>query len=107
MTGPNPAENLVIVTEHINELAGNQRHAAGEIAVANRMTAGVASRVADTHGLVCFPTSSIMSTAAAAREAAGQALFKVSTQMAERLDTAASNYNSVDYMQGRIIDRNM
>ncbi|GBE64071.1 ESX-1 secretion-associated protein [Mycobacterium sp. MFM001] len=101
-------ENLRVLTDHINELAARQHTAAAKITGANRMTGGdTASRVLTTHGLVCAPTSAVFSAAETGRKAAGAALFKASAELAEKLTTAAYNYNSTDYMAGKMLDRNM
>lgn len=100
--------NLHVLTEHIDKLAEKQHTAADKITGANRMTGGdIAYKVFSTHGAVCSPTSMVFSGVDTARKAAGAALHKVSSELAEKLTTAASNYNSIDYMSGKMLDRNM
>jgi hypothetical protein len=94
-------QNLRVLTEHIIRLAEKQQTAADKVLGANRMTGDVASRVTSTHGLVCSATSLAVSGADTARKAAGEALHKVSTELSEKLTTAANNYNNADYRAGR------
>ena len=90
-------KNLHVLTEHIRRLADQQDIASDRIIGANRAIGDTASRVTDTHGLVCAFTSASLSNADTARAAAGSALHKVSSELSEKLSTAASNYDNADY----------
>jgi hypothetical protein len=94
-------QNLQVVTDHINLLAGHQQTAADKILGANRTAGNVSDSVASTHGHACWATTLAVSNADTARTTAGAALFKVSNELSEKLRTAASNYNNTDYMAGR------
>jgi hypothetical protein len=94
-------QNLKVVVDHINGLAEKQQRAADLFTGANRTTAGVAANVVSTHGLVCSATSIAVSVAETARKAAGSQLLTVSTELAAKLTTAATNYDDVDYREGR------
>ncbi len=94
-------QNLHVVTGHINHLAEKQQTAANQILGANRTTGDMAGSVVSSHGLVCSATSLAVSRADTARTTAGAALYKVSTELAEKLTTAATNYGDVDYRAGR------
>lgn len=98
-------DNLRVLTEHVRKLADRQQAAADQITGANRATTGVADRVSDTHGLVCFLTSSALSAADEARQSAGSALHKVSNDLSEKLTTAAGNYDNADYRAGNRISQ--
>lgn len=93
-------QNLRVVTSHINHLAAKQHTAVDNITGANRTTGTVAANVVSTHGLACSATSIAVSSADAARKAAGAALFTVSTELEAKLTTAAVNYADVDYRAG-------
>jgi hypothetical protein len=96
-------QNLKVLTEHVRRLATEQQAAAGRITVANRSARDVAGNMWSTHGVVCAPTNIAMATAETAREAAGAALWKVSTELSEKLTNAADNYDSVDSQEGQDI----
>ena len=95
--------NLKVVTDHLTELGGFQETAANKITGANRETADVAAKIKETHGLVCYATSQAMSEGETARKEAGDTMYTVSTEFKQKLDTAAVNYNDVDYREGRSI----
>lgn len=95
--------NLKVVTDHLAELAGRQQTAADKITGANRETADIAAKIQESHGLICFATSQAMSRGEDARRDAGNTLYTVSTEFSQKLDTAAVNYNNVDYREGRSI----
>lgn len=94
-------QNLQVVTGHINHLAEKQHTAADKIMGANRTTGDVAANVSSTHGLVCSATSMAVSAADTARKTAGAALYKVSTELETKLNTAATNYENADYRAGK------
>jgi len=97
-------QNLKVLTDHIRDLAGKQRAAAGRIKVANESTGEVAGSMWSTHGVVCAATNMAVSAAETARDTAGTRLYKVSTELSENLNYAADNYDNVDYREGRNID---
>ena len=94
-------QNLQVVTSHIDHLAEKQQTAANQIMGANRTAGEISSRIVSTHGVVCSATSLAVSSAESARETAGSALYKASTELAEKLTTAATNYRDADYRAGR------
>jgi uncharacterized phosphosugar-binding protein len=96
-------QNLKVVTDHLGELANRQQTAADKIIGANRATVEIAAKIEATHGLICFATSQAMSAGESARKEAGQTLYNVSTEFNQKLDTAATNYENVDYREGRSI----
>jgi hypothetical protein len=89
-------KNLKVLTEHILDLAKRQQTAVDQITGANRAIADPARNVQDTHGMVCEATHLAVSAAEEARRAAGSALFKVSTELGEKLNTAAARYDHTD-----------
>jgi hypothetical protein len=94
-------QNLRVVVDHINKLAEAQQRAADKIMGANRYTGAIAGSVGSTHGLICMATKLAVADAEEERSAAGKALFATSTELAEKLTSAANNYNNVDYMAGK------
>ncbi|MHA3018751.1 ESX-1 secretion-associated protein [Mycobacterium sp. BMJ-28] len=97
--------NLHVLTDHVSDLAAKQETAANQITGANRAIGDTATRVRDTHGLVCSMTSAALSAADTARTAAGSTLHKVSSELSEKLCTAASNYQNADYRAGAHISQ--
>ena len=100
----NPELNLHVVTDHIHQLADTQSHAADQFTGANRAIAGVSARVRETHGLICAMTSTTLTTAEETRKSLGLKLFQRSSELSEKLTTAASNYENSDYLAGRTIN---
>lgn len=96
----NREANLRVVTDHIEELADRQSRAVDQLMGANRAAATASDRVEATHGLICQLTSMALSDADIARSVAGQTLQRVSGELAEKLQNAARNYQSTDYMAG-------
>lgn len=90
--------NLKVVTEHIDQLAGHHETAADKILGANRFAQGVAGQVENSHGLICYATSSAVFEAESRRSSAGQTLHRVSTELSEKLRNSSSNYQNTDYM---------
>jgi hypothetical protein len=89
-------KNLNVLTGHIRHLAEQQQQAVNQITGANRAIVDPARNVQDTHGLVCGATNLAVSAAEKARRAAGGALFKASTELGEKLNTAAARYDHTD-----------
>lgn len=99
------ADNLRVLTDHVRKLAVTQHTAADQITGASRSIGDVAARVSSTHGVVCSFTSVALDAADSARNAAGSALQKVSTDLSGKLDTAAANYDNADYRAGKQISQ--
>lgn len=98
-------QNLHVLTEHIRKLSDQQDVAKDKLIGANRAIGDTASRVSSSHGLVCWPTSVALSSADTSRSAAGSTLQRVSTELSDKLSTAASNYDSADYRSGGKINQ--
>ena len=94
------ADNLRVLTEHVRKLSTKQHAAADQLTGASRAIAGVAEQVSSSHGLVCFLSTSALTTADTARTAAGSVLHTMSTDLAEKLIAAADNYDNADYRAG-------
>ena len=95
--------NLLVVTEHLNELGDLQQRAADKITGANRAVVDVASAVHQTHGPVSWATGQAMDHAERARHIAGATTCRVSSELQTKLVAAAINYNDVDYRAGRSV----
>lgn len=93
-------KNLTVLTEHILHLADKQQTAVNQITGANRSIVDPARSVLDTHGLACGATNLAVAAAEAARRTAGGKIEKVSTELAEKLAAAASNYENTDSTEG-------
>lgn len=93
--------NLQVFTEHLNDLAAAQQTGADKITGANRAVVGVAQKVQDSHGLVCWATGRAMGMAEETRKTAGDTTYRVSSEFVTKLNTALTNYTNVDYREGR------
>ena len=89
-------KNLKVLAEHIRDLAARQQTAVDQIIGANRAIVDPARNVQETHGMVCEATHLAVSAAEDARLAAGGALFKVSTELGQKLNNAAARYDHTD-----------
>ncbi|OKH67916.1 hypothetical protein EB72_02215 [Mycobacterium sp. SWH-M1] len=99
----NREDNLHVVTEHIDRLAGLQQRAAEQFVGANRAAASASNNVATTHGPICAMTTSALADADVARKVAGQTMQRVSDELAQKLQNASRNYQSTDYLAGKQI----
>lgn len=100
----NMADNLKVLTEHIDELAAKQTTAAGNLKVAGETVNDLASSVWATHGVVCAASNMAVDAIEAARDAADAKLWRVSHDLSERLRMASANYNNTDWRAGEEID---
>lgn len=100
----NLADNLKVLTEHIDELAAKQTTAAGCLKVAGETVNDLASSVWATHGIVCAASNMAVDAIEVARDAADAKLWRMSNDLAERLRTASANYNNADWRAGKDID---
>ena len=98
------ADNLRVLTEHVDELAAKQTTAAGSLKVAGETVNDIASSVWSTHGVVCALSNMAVDAIEIARDAADQKLWRMSHDLSERLHTASSNYNNADWLAGKDID---
>jgi len=96
-------DNLKVLTEHLNDLAGKQQSAAGQIIFARDAVVDVTGSVWRTHGAVCAATNLAIGDAETARAAAVSHLYKMSADLRDRLNSAAQNYNNSDWRAGRDI----
>jgi len=94
-------KNLLVLEEHLHELAARQHTAADKVTGANRAVVDVADAVLTTHGFVCGLTSLALQSIDASRKAAGAALFKTSSELERKLAGAANNYNDADYRSSK------
>ena len=98
------AENLRVLTEHIDDLAAKQTTAAGDLKIAGETVNGLAASVWSTHGVVCAASNMAVDAIEAAREAADATLWRMSHDLSVRLQMASSNYNNADWRAGKDID---
>lgn len=94
-------QNLDVVTEHLTYLAGRHARVSDLITGANRTASDIAADVVSSHGIVCATTGIAVSFAETQRKAAGTAMFTTSTELDTKLVAAATNYEDVDYREGR------
>ncbi|ART68703.1 hypothetical protein BTO20_09005 [Mycobacterium dioxanotrophicus] len=94
--------NLAVMTEFLDELGAKHQTAGDLITGANREVADIVAKIESSHGLVCSATLHELS-AGEPRKAAGETLARVAAEFHEKLGRAATNYNNVDYREGRTI----
>ncbi|OLT91378.1 ESX-1 secretion-associated protein [Mycobacterium syngnathidarum] len=94
--------NLKVLTDYLTELGLKHQTVTDLITGANRSVADIASKIESTHGLVCWATIQALS-GGEPRKAAGETLGRVSAEFTEKLGRAATNYNDIDYREGRSI----
>lgn len=94
--------NLKVLTEYLGELGAKHQTASDLITGANRSVADITSKIESSHGLICWATISALG-GGEARKTAGDTLVRVSEEFTEKLGRAATNYNNVDYREGRTI----
>ncbi len=98
------ADNLRVLTEHIDDLAAKQTTAAGDLKIAGENVNDLASSVWATHGVVCAASNIAVDSVEAARDAADAKLWRMSHDLSERLRMASENYNNTDWRAGNEID---
>ncbi|UBV14121.1 ESX-1 secretion-associated protein [Mycolicibacterium fortuitum] len=94
--------NLKVLTDYLGELGVQHQKATDLITGANRSVADIVSKIERTHGLICWSTIQALS-GGEPRKVAGDTIGKVSAEFTEKLGRAATNYNDVDYREGRSI----
>ena len=98
-------DNVRVLTDHVNELAGKQEASGYRILAAKRaVDDGVAARMWLTHGPICARTNMAVSAAESARTAAVSAQYTLSEGLAERLRWASVNYNDADWRAAERIE---
>ncbi|TPG29712.1 ESX-1 secretion-associated protein [Mycolicibacterium hodleri] len=89
-------KNLKVLTDHLRDLTTLQDTAAGQITGANRSIVDPGRDMWNTHGIACSATNFAVSRVEGARRNAGGALFRVSTELSEKLEAAAGAYANTD-----------
>jgi len=98
------SDNLLVVTEHIDELAAKQVTAAGTMKIAGEVVNDLGPSVWSTHGVACAASNLAVNAVESARDAARSKLWHMSDDLGTRLRTASSNYANSDWVAGRDID---
>lgn len=97
-------DNLRVLTEHIDDLAAKQTTAAGDLKIAGETVNDLASSVWATHGVACAVSNMAVDAIEAARDAADALLWRMSHDLAVRLQMASANYNNADWRASEDID---
>lgn len=98
------ADNLRVLTEHIDDLAAKQTTAAGCLKIAGETVNDLASSVWSTHGVACALSNMAFDAIESARDAADAKLWRMSHDLSERLNMASSNYDNADWLARKDID---
>jgi ESX secretion-associated protein EspC/F len=98
---------LRVTTEHLRKLSANQIAAAAQIAASAVVADGVSTSMWMNHGLICAPTNIAVAAAELTRRNACRAIQSTSSDLAEKLDTAATKYDQTDAQAGEKIHGKM
>ncbi|CAA0138189.1 Uncharacterised protein [Mycolicibacterium vanbaalenii] len=98
------AQNLRVLTEHIDELAAKQTSAAGNLKIAGETVNDLTSSVWATHGVICAASNMAVGAIEAARDSADAVLWRMSHDLSVRLRMASANYNNADWRARKDID---
>ncbi|WP_254849221.1 ESX-1 secretion-associated protein [Mycobacterium sp. GA-1841] len=84
------------VSDQIRSKATPQTEAASHIDAAKSAPDGASAHVFQSHGLVCMATASALRSAEASRREAAEKMHLISTDLAAKLGTAATDYETTD-----------
>jgi len=98
-------EKLVVSTDYLNQLATTQDVAATKEETAATAASNISTSLWVSHGVVCGASNVAVTKAEDARRKAGEAMKKASTDLAEKLRTASSVYDSTDTQSGDNLDK--
>ncbi|MDY6996497.1 MAG: type VII secretion target [Actinomycetota bacterium] len=99
-----PGGHVHVVTGHLLDLSERQQGAATQIERATPLTAGEATAVQRSHGLICSATHAAASAAEEARANACAVMQVASESFAANLEDAAAKYALTDESAGERID---
>jgi len=89
-------ETLSVSGEFLAKLSNAQNTAADNIETAGGHGDKFATKIIETHGVVCAPSNPAIVNAESARQDAAAALVKVSRQLAQRLVEGLKDYGNND-----------
>ncbi|MDV3123329.1 ESX-1 secretion-associated protein [Mycobacterium sp. 21AC1] len=96
--------DLRVTTAHLRELSAKQGQAAAELTTAVEAVTGVDTSVRWTHGPISWSTAAAVEAVQQARRAAASAMASVSTDLGQKLTTAASHYDRSDSTAAGALD---
>lgn len=89
-------ETVSVTSEFLAGLSNAQNTAADNIETAGGKGDKFATKIIETHGIVCAPSNPAIVNAESARQDAAAALVKVSRQLAQRLVEGLKDYGNTD-----------
>lgn len=95
------------VSDQIRSKATPQQQAATQIEMARSAPDGASGHVFQTHGLVCSATALALRSAESARREAAGKMHLISTDLAVKLNKAATDYTNTDQHEGANLDGEM
>ena len=98
---------LRVTATHVRELSARQGEAQAQIESASTVTDGLSAAMWANHGVVCAPANMAVAAAEAARQSACAAMRLVSSDLSQKLDTAAARYNEIDRASRSNLDQQM
>ncbi|OMC15306.1 MULTISPECIES: ESX-1 secretion-associated protein [unclassified Mycobacterium] len=97
--------DVVVTPEHLDTLATTQDKASTQAASAASAASDLEVQVWVTHGVASGASNVAFTKAASARQAAGEAMSKGSTELAKKLRTAKNVYQSTDDESGKNLNK--
>lgn len=91
---------LGVTAAHVRELSATQGQAEAQIQTASTVTNGVSASMLVNHGIACSGSIAAVAMADRAREAACSAMALMSSDLSEKLGTAADRYDKMDEAMG-------
>lgn len=83
-------------TARVRKLSATQGEAASQIGAAANVADGVSACMWVNHGLICAPTNIAVAAAELTRRSACTSIQSVSTDLSQKLNTAADKYDQTD-----------
>ncbi|ORV96252.1 ESX-1 secretion-associated protein [Mycobacterium kyorinense] len=98
---------LQVTSGDLRKLSSQHRQVATDVASADMATRGTGVNVGSSHGLVCSLTTAAVLAAEQSRTKAAKAMQAVSHDLAGKLDSAASEYDTTDRQERGNLDGQM
>jgi hypothetical protein len=98
---------LAVTAQYLRSLAALQTDVAHAVNTAKMSVSGVGDNVSKTHGSICSVTATAVKTAERERETAANRVRDQSSDLAVKLDHAASKYDEIDRQEKANLDGQM
>lgn len=98
---------LGVTAAHVRELSATQGEVGAQIKAASAVTSGVSSSMLVNHGIVCSGSIAAVAMAHSARQSACSAMASMSSDLSEKLGSAAGDYEKIDQAMGDRLGQQM